>query len=59
MAVVRIFTCQCGHKLRYGARHCGNCWLETPVWNRRPFLYLGGTLGLCLIITLLVGLLAH
>lgn len=32
----RYFSCpSCSHKLRYGAAHCGSCYVPTPLWNRR------------------------
>ncbi len=32
---LRIFECwHCGHKLRFGARRCGECYSPTPIWNR-------------------------
>ena len=48
MAVVkRIFSCSCGHKLRFGTHHCGSCWANTPFYNRREFWWIL-LVGLCL-----------
>ncbi len=33
MAVVRLFRCGCGHKLRLNSRICRRCYSEAPVRN--------------------------
>lgn len=34
----RIFRCpRCDHQLRYGAPRCGDCYTETPIYNRKWF----------------------
>jgi hypothetical protein len=39
---LRVFTCrECGHRMRYGARRCGNCYAPTPGSNRVRTLILG------------------
>lgn len=32
---IRLFTCDCGHKLRFGATECGKCWERTPFQNHK------------------------
>lgn len=35
---LRLFTCAtCGHKLRFGASRCGQCWQPSPLYNQTRF----------------------
>lgn len=49
MAALRLFTCECGHKLRFGAEKCGKCYHRTPFANRVP-VWLAGSALLVLIL---------
>ncbi|WP_417524545.1 hypothetical protein [Marinovum sp.] len=41
----RFFRCpSCGHRLRFGASVCGNCYLPTPLYNRRLAFWLAALL---------------
>jgi hypothetical protein len=38
---LRLFTCAtCGHKIRFGAARCGQCWQAAPLYNQTRF-YVG------------------
>lgn len=41
---LRVFTCECGHKLRFGAAKCGKCYHSTGLLNRIPFWFFSGAL---------------
>ncbi len=35
---MRLFTCAaCGHKMRFGAARCGQCWQAAPMYNQTRF----------------------
>lgn len=44
MSTMRIFHCDCGHKMRFGARDCGRCHAPTRVYNRNMFAFTVGWL---------------
>lgn len=61
MAVHRFFTCECGHKLRFGAKQCGKCYWDTPPWNRQWFWLFAATViisTLALAVTVVVSVLS-
>ena len=44
--VFRLFTCSCGHKLRYGAGRCGKCYYRTHMLNRHGNMALAAVCGI-------------
>lgn len=44
--VLRLMSCRwCGHRLRFGARTCSECYQATPLLNRAAFWWgVGGVL---------------
>lgn len=51
----RIFACEdCGHRIRFGARHCGYCRHKAPLLNRKSFYEV--TIFCSLILGTLIGL---
>lgn len=52
----RFFTCECGHRLRFGAYYCGKCHQETIRANRMSFWVLPaiGLTGMLLITGILL-----
>lgn len=32
---IRLFKCECGHKMRFGARKCSSCYFPSSWMNRK------------------------